>query len=125
MEPYVQPASQHLDIIIIIFHFQAGPQEIRAGMYWDGIVEGMADYVDVFEEAGLLQEFIGVLDYVDSTLAAVERCRPPSVIARTLVYDGLRMLDDFAREYRGYVGKVMDYVCEELRSLLYEILGGE
>jgi len=26
-------------IIIIIFHFQAGPQEIRAGMYWDGIVE--------------------------------------------------------------------------------------
>ena len=85
---------------------------------------GMADYVDVFEEAGLLQEFIGVLDYVDSTLAAVERCRPPSVIARTLVYDRLRMLDDFAREYRGYVGKVMDYVCEELHGLLYEILGG-
>jgi hypothetical protein len=87
-------------------------------------VGGMADYVDVFEEAGLLQEFIGVLDYVDSTLAAVERCRPPSVIARTLVYDRLRMLDDFAREYRGYVGKVMDYVCEELHGLLYEILGG-
>jgi hypothetical protein len=84
----------------------------------------MADYVDVFEEAGLLQEFIGVLDYVDSTLAAVERCRPPSVIARTLVYDRLRMLDDFAKEYRGYVGKVMDYVCEELHGLLYEILGG-
>jgi hypothetical protein len=35
-----------------------------------------------------------------------------------------KMLDDFAREYRGYVGKVMDHVCEELRSLLYE-LGGE
>jgi hypothetical protein len=84
----------------------------------------MADYVDVFEEAGLLKEFIGVLDYVDSTLAAVERCRPPSVIVRTLVYDRLRMLDDFAREYRGYVGKVMDYVCEELHGLLYEILGG-
>jgi hypothetical protein len=39
MEPYVQPAFQHLDIIIIIFHFQAGPQEIRVGMYWNGIVE--------------------------------------------------------------------------------------
>jgi hypothetical protein len=125
MEPYVQPASQHLDIIIIIFHFQAGPQEIRAGMYWDGIVGGMVSYVDAFEEAGLLRELVGVLDYVDSTLAAVERCRPPSVIARTLVYDGLKMLDDFAREYRGYVGKAMDYVCEELRSLLYEALGGE
>jgi len=46
----------------------------------------MAGYVDAFEEAGLLREFIGVLDYVDSTLAAVERYRPPSVIARTLVH---------------------------------------
>ena len=26
-------------IIIIVFHFQAGPQEIRAGMYWDNIVK--------------------------------------------------------------------------------------
>jgi hypothetical protein len=85
----------------------------------------MAGYVGAFEEAGLLMGFIGVLDYVDSTLAAVERYRPPSVIARTLVYDGLSMLDDFAREYRGYVGKVMDHVCMELRSLLYEALGGE
>jgi hypothetical protein len=53
-----------------------------------------------------------VLDYVDSALAAVERYRPPSVIARTLIYDGLSMLDDFAKEYRGYVGRVMDYVCD-------------
>ena len=66
------------------------------------------------------------MDYVDSTLAIVERYRPPSVIARTLIYDDLKMLDDFAREYRGYVGKVMDYVCRELRSLLYEVIeGGE
>jgi hypothetical protein len=82
----------------------------------------MIGYVAVFKEAGLLQEFTNVLDYVDSTLIAVERYRPPSVIVRTLVYDGLRMLDDFAREYRGYVGKVMDYVCEELRNLLYEVI---
>jgi len=77
--------------------------------------------VDVFEEAGLLQEFINnVLDYVDSALAVVGRHGPPSAIARMLAYDGPRMLDDFAREYRGYVGKVMDHVCMELRSLLYE-----
>jgi hypothetical protein len=82
----------------------------------------MASYVDAFEEASLLREFIGVLDRINSALAAVERYRPPSVIARTLVYDGLRMLDDFAREYRGHVGKVMDNVCMELRSLLYEVL---
>jgi len=87
--------------------------------------------VDVFEEAGLLMEFIMVLDYVDSTLAVVGRHGPPSAIARMLAYDGLRMLDDFAREYRGHVGEVMDHVCMELRSLLYETfeeggdLGGE
>jgi hypothetical protein len=87
----------------------------------------MIGYVDAFEEAGLLREFIGVLDRINSALAVVERYRPPSVIARTLVYDGLRMLDDFAGEYRGYVGKVMDHVCMELRSLLYEVLeeGGD
>jgi hypothetical protein len=38
MEFYVEPASRHPDIIIIVFHFQAGPQEIRAGVYWNGIV---------------------------------------------------------------------------------------
>jgi hypothetical protein len=86
----------------------------------------MIGYVDVFEKAGLLQEFINnVLDYVDSALAVVKRHGPPSAIARMLAYDGPRMLDDFAREYRGYVGKVMDHVCMELRSLLYEVLGGE
>jgi hypothetical protein len=81
----------------------------------------MAGYVNTLEEAGI----IGVLDYVDSTLAAVGRHGPPSAIARMLAYDGPRMLDGFAREYRGYVGKVMDHVCMELRSLLYEALGGE
>jgi len=85
----------------------------------------MDGWADAFEEAGILREFIGVLDDVNSTLAAVERYRPPSVIVRTLVYDDLRMLDDFAREYRGYVGKAVDCVCEELRNLLYEVFGGE
>jgi hypothetical protein len=85
----------------------------------------MAGYVDAFEEAGFLKEFIRVLDSINSTLAAVEGYGPPSVIVRTLVYDGLSMLDDFAREYRGHVGKVMGHVCMELRSLLYEVLGSE
>jgi len=86
---------------------------------------GMIGYVNAFEEAGLLREFVGVLDRINSALAVVERCRPPSVIARTLARNGLSRLDDFAREYRGYVGKVMDHACMELRSLLYEALGGE
>jgi hypothetical protein len=84
----------------------------------------MVSYVDAFEEAGLLRELVGVLDSINSTLAVAERYGPP-VIVRTLIYDGLKMLDDFAREYRGYVGKAMDHVCEELRNLLYEVLGGE
>jgi hypothetical protein len=82
----------------------------------------MVGYVDVFEEAGLMMEFIMVLDYVDSTLAVVGRHGPPSAIARMLAYDGPRMLDDFAREYRGHVGKVMDHLCMELRNLLYEVI---
>jgi hypothetical protein len=83
----------------------------------------MIDYVDAFEETGLLRELIGVLDNINSTLAIVERCRPPSVIARTLIHDGLSMLDGFAREYHGYIGKVVNHVCEELHGLLYEVLG--
>jgi hypothetical protein len=82
-------------------------------------------FKDVFEETGLLREFVAVLDRINSTLAVAERYRPPPVIVRTLVYDDLRMLDGFAKEYRGYIGKAMDYVCEELRSLLYEVLRGE
>jgi hypothetical protein len=77
---------------------------------------------DAFEGAGILKKFIGILDNVDSTLAIAEKYRPPSVIVRTFVYDSFSGLDDFVREYRGYVGKVMDYVREELRGLLYEAL---
>jgi hypothetical protein len=69
-------------------------------------VAGIGGWVDAFEEAGLLQEFIRVLDYVGSTLVVVEGYGPPSIIVRTLVHDGFSRLDDFAREYRGYVGKV-------------------
>jgi hypothetical protein len=71
-------------------------------------------------KASLLQEFTGTLDDVNSALAITGRYRPPSAIVRTLVHDGLRMLDDFTREHRGYVGKVMDHACMELRSPLYE-----
>jgi hypothetical protein len=88
------------------------------------IREVYEEYKDAFEENGLLQEFITVLDRVNSTLAVAERCQPP-VIIRTLIYDDLKMLDDFAREYRGYIGKVMDHVCMELHGLLHEVLGGE
>jgi len=93
---------------------------------WKPIIQEIyREYRDAFEENGLLREFITVLDRVNSTLAVAERCQPPPVIIRTLIYDDLKMLDEFAREYRRYVGKVMDYVCMELRSLLYEVLGGE
>jgi hypothetical protein len=53
---------------------------------------------------------------VNSTLVIAEGCRPPSAIVRTLVHDSLGRLDDFAREYRGYVGKVMDYVCGDFST---------
>jgi hypothetical protein len=71
-----------------------------------------------FEEAG-------ILDNVDSTLVIADGFGLPSALIRTFVHESISRLDDFAKEYRGYVGKVMDYVCEELRSLLYEVIGGE
>jgi len=108
--------AQYIPPIHHLF-FMFGTVVVRS---WKRVRKVYEEYVDAFEEAGLLREFIGVLDRINSTLAAVERYRPPSIIVRTLIYDDLRMLDDFAREYRGYVGKVVDHVCEELRSLLYE-----
>jgi hypothetical protein len=85
----------------------------------------MVGCVGAFEEVDLLKEFTMVLDSISSALAVVGRHGPPSAIAKMLVNDGLRILDDFAREYRRHVGKAMDHVCEELRSLLYEVIGGE
>jgi hypothetical protein len=85
----------------------------------------MVGCVGAFEEVDLLKEFSMALYSISSALAIVGRHGPPSAIARTLAYDGLRIPDDFAREYRGHVGKVMDHVCMELRSILYEVLGGE
>jgi hypothetical protein len=96
-------------------------EQVSKKSAWRPVIrEIYEEYRDAFEEAGLLREFIMVLDEVNSTLAVAERYRPPSIIVRTLIYDDLRMLDDFAREYRGYVGKVMDHACMELRSTLYE-----
>jgi hypothetical protein len=78
---------------------------------------------DAFEEAGLLKELIGILDNVNSTLVIAERYRGlPPILIRTFVHDSISRLDDFAREYRGYVGKVMDYVREELQGLLRRLL---
>jgi hypothetical protein len=88
-----------------------------------GIRGSRGGFRDTFEEAGILKELIGILDNIDSALVIAERYRgPPPVLIRTFVYDSVSKLDDFAREYRAYVGKVMDYLREELRCLLYEVL---
>ena len=71
---------------------------------------------DAFEEAG-------ILDNVDSTLVIAEGYRGlPPVLIRTFVHDSISRLDDFVREFRGYVGKMMDYVSEELQGLLRRLL---
>jgi hypothetical protein len=86
-------------------------------MLWLRILGSRERLRHAFEEAGILKELIGILDNVDSTLVIAEGYRDlPSVLIRTFVYDSFSRLDDLAREYRGYVGKVMDYVCEELRA---------
>jgi hypothetical protein len=86
------------------------------------IRESHERFRDAFEEEGILREFTGILDDVDSALVIAERYRLPSALIRTFVYDSIGKLDDFVRECRGYVGKVMDIIVEELRGLLNEVL---
>jgi hypothetical protein len=43
--------------------------------------------MDSFEEVGILREFIGILDNVDSALVTAERYRLSSALIRTFVYD--------------------------------------
>jgi hypothetical protein len=84
----------------------------------------MRGFRDAFEEAGILKEFTEIVDDVNSTPIIARRYGRdlPSVLIRTFVYDSFNMLDDFVREHRGYVGKVMDIIVEELWGLLYEVL---
>ena len=78
---------------------------------------------DAFEEAGILKKFTEIVDNINSTLIIVERYKSlPPILVRTSIYDSIDRLDDFAREYRGYVGKTMDYVRKELQGLLNGIL---
>jgi hypothetical protein len=90
---------------------------LRPGIRWSN--EG---FRGAFEEAGILREFIGILGNINSTLVIAEKYRLSSALIRTFVYDSFSRLDDFVREYHGCVGKVVDYVCEEPRGLLYEAL---
>jgi hypothetical protein len=101
-----------------------GGQVGGIGMLWPRIWWSHERFRDSFDETGILQEFIGILDNVDPVLVIAERYRGlPPILVRTFVYDSVSRLDDFVRECRGCVGgKVMNYVCEELRSLLYEVL---
>jgi hypothetical protein len=125
VESYVQPATWHLNIITTLFPFSGWSSRNKDRHVLGWIMAGVSDWVrfrDAFEDAGLLKEFIDILDNINSTPIIVERYRLPSVLIRTFVYDSFNMLDDFVREHRGYVGKVMDIIVEELWGLLYEVL---
>jgi hypothetical protein len=78
---------------------------------------------DAFEEAGILRGFTGILENVDPALAVAKRYRDlPQILIKTFVYNSISRLDDFAKESHGYVGKVMNYFCEELQVLLNGVL---
>jgi hypothetical protein len=60
---------------------------LRPGIRWSN-----KEFRDAFKEAGLLKEFIDILDNINSTPIVMEKYRPPSVIVRTLAYDSFSML---------------------------------
>jgi hypothetical protein len=76
-------------------------------------------YKDVFEDEGFLEEFVKVLDVANDTLIIIERYRLPDVVLQTFIQDFYNRLRDF-KKYRRYVGKTMEYVCDELRRIVEE-----
>jgi len=72
----------------------------------------------------LLNEFINIVHEELIVVKRYGRSPPPALIRtfRTFIYDSLGRLDEF-RRYRGCVGRVMDYVYEELLGCLRRALG--
>jgi len=76
-------------------------------------------YKDVFEDEGFLEEFTKILNIANDTLIIIERYELPDVLRTVFVEDFYNRLRDF-KKYRRYVGKIVEYVCNELRRIVEE-----
>jgi hypothetical protein len=76
-------------------------------------------YKDVFEDEGFLEEFTKILNIANDTLIIIEKYELPDIVIRTFIQDFYNRLRDF-KKYRRYVGKTMEYVCDELRRIVEE-----
>jgi hypothetical protein len=76
-------------------------------------------YKDVFEDEGFLEEFTKILNVANDTLIIIEKYELPDIVIRTFIQDFYNRLRDF-KKYRRYVGKTMEYVCDELRRIVEE-----
>jgi hypothetical protein len=80
-------------------------------------------YKDVFEDEGFLEEFTKMLNITNDTLVIIERYELPDVVIRTFIEDFYGRLEGFRRGYRRYIGRVIENVCDELRSVVEENIG--
>jgi hypothetical protein len=81
---------------------------------------------DVFEEAGLLDDFARIPNYTNETLIIVEgyRDRLHPVLLWTFILDTESRIEEFARACWKYVGtSTVRVLCNELRGLLEEEWG--
>jgi hypothetical protein len=79
-------------------------------------------YKDVFEDEEFLEEFVKILDVANDILTIIERYELPDVVVRTFIEDFYDRLEDF-KKYRRYIGRVIEHVCDELRSVVEENIG--
>jgi hypothetical protein len=77
-------------------------------------------YKDVFEDEGFLEEFTKILNIANDTLIIIERYELPDVVIRTFIEDFYDRLKGFRRGCHRYVGKTVEYVCNELGRIVEE-----
>jgi hypothetical protein len=89
----------------------------RSVSIWSSKIQRLYERLEnAFKGADTLQESMGIMDNINGILIAVEKYRRglPPVLIRTFTYDSFNRLEEFAREYRGYIIKVIDYAYGEL-----------
>jgi hypothetical protein len=79
-------------------------------------------YKDVFEDERFLEEFTKILNIANDTLIIIEKYRLPDVVLQTFIQDFYDRLEGF-KKYSKYIGKVIENVCDELRSVVEENIG--
>ena len=83
-------------------------ENLKRKRAWRPEIRGFYDrFRGAFEETGLLDDLIRMLNCANEMLVVVDECGLHPVMARTLILGGLEMIHELARAYAGHVGATM------------------